>query len=598
MLHHLFRCLACSVLLLANPLWAQEDCANGVDDDGDGLVDLNDADACLCDALPLATDSLIPNPTFEVFDCNPAFFDQFACANAWYTATLSTPDFFEYGNFWNPWIPQPGAGVGAVGGYVLEEDSEYPGTCLLGALSSGVEYTYRMHIIGRSNMSTSTPALVLPPVDITLWGSATCPTWPPGPISTCPGDFGWTALATIPYVPDTLWGSVTTTFVAPFAVQAIIIGAPCDPPPAYTVASGNQPYVIYDDLELFASNTFSGTLTRTGGWCTNDLVLHAASDTSAATFQWYRDGVALVGSTDSLLHLAEDSLGTGIYQVRITFGNRCLLRSITIVDDVLPVIQFTATPLTGCAPLSVAFTDQSTADTLSSVQWSFGDGDSSSTFSPVHQYTTPGTYSVSVHVEGSNGCSADSTAQDLVLVLPTPEADFTFGPQPTDIYTTEQHFVSTSSADVVAWAWTFASGTPANDTVPQPTVSFPAEEAGSYAVQLVVTNAFGCTDTAAALVVVNGSLSLYGPNAFTPNGDGVNDDWRPLWRDLDPRDYHLRIFDRWGEEVWTSTDALLGWDGSYKGQAPKNDVYAWKLEGRDTVDRRTLTVFGHVTVLR
>lgn len=596
MIQRSIRACASTILLMATPLLAQEICTNGIDDDGDGLVDLNDADACLCDTLAMDTDSLIPNPTFEVFDCNPAFFEQFACANAWYSATLSTPDFFEYGNFWNPWIPQPPSGVGAVGGYVLIEDPELVGTCLLSPLATGVEYTFRTRIIGRSSVSTTTPAVVLPPLNITLWGYAQCPTWPAGPISTCPGAFGWTSLATIPYVPDPQWDQVSATFIAPFPVQAIVIGAPCDQPPAYSAATGVTPYVIYDDVELFTTAAFNGTLTRTGGWCTDDLVLHASADTTAATFQWYRNGVALVGRTDSLLHLAVDALGIGTYQVRISVGARCLLRTLVIGPDVLPVVDFGAAPISGCAPLRVQFTNASTADTLSSVRWDFGDGDTSTTFAPEHTYTTPGMYPVGLRVNGSNGCTADSTMQDLVQVLAPPDAGFAFTPSPTDIHATELSFTSTSSADVVQWAWSFAAGFPAVDTLPDPTVRFP-EEGGSSPVELVVTNAEGCTDTLLAFVVINGQLSLYGPNAFSPNGDGINDEWRPVWRDLDPNYYHLRVFDRWGEEVWSSTDALLGWDGRCKGGAPKNDVFAWKLEARGAVQHEALTVFGHVTVL-
>ncbi len=592
------RSLVWCSLLLTVPLQAQEICDNGVDDDGDGLVDLNDVVACTCSAVPEATDSLIPNPTFEVVDCDPAFFEQFACAHDWYSGSGSTPDFLQFGNFNIPWIPAPAAGIGYVGGYVSQEDPEYPGTCLLQPLVDGTDYTFRMHIAGRSRVNQFVYAPVLPPVDITLWGLAACPAWPPGPTSACPGNFGWTALATAPYVPDTVWGQISMSFTAPFAVQAIMIGAPCDPPAEYSVDSGNSPYTIYDDLELFASSSLSGTLARTGGWCTDDLVLHASSDTSAATFQWYLNGVALVGNTDSLLHVSEDGLDTGTYQVRISLGSLCLTRAIAIGPDVLPEIHFTATPVTGCAPVVVTFNNTSTADTLSSVRWDFGDGSTSTTLSPVHTYTTPGTYDVSLRVNGSNGCVADSTVLELVQVDSVPQAGFTFGPQPTDVFSTEQSFVDASSADVMSWAWTFASGAPSTDTVPDPIVRFPGNEAGSYPVQLVVANSYGCTDTARAVVTIEGSFSIYTPNAFTPNGDGINEGWRPIWKDLDPTTYLLRIFDRWGEEVWASTDAYMAWDGSVSGQAAMNDVYVWKLEARDTVERMRHRLFGHVTVLR
>lgn len=594
------RYIVLSSFLIALSAQAQEICDNGVDDDGNGLVDLNDASTCACTAISEATDSLIPNPSFEVHDCWPSMFEQLACATGWYPGTAGTPDYMYFGDAWISWIPQPPAsnGNGAMGGHMNRDESEYAGTCLLEPLTNGATYTFSMAICGRSRITQSAIAPVLPPADVTLWGYVDCPIWPAGPVASCPGDLGWTALGTIAYVPDTSWAEVSMTFTAPFAVQAIMIGAPCELPVEYAQEIyGNSPYVLYDRPEITTTG-MNGSLTRTGGWCTDDLVLHASADTSAATFQWYLNGVALVGNTDSLLHLSDEGWDAGIYQVRISLGTLCITRVIDIGPDEPPVIHFTATPGTGCAPVVVTFNNTSTADTLSTVNWDFGDGSSSTTISPIHVYTTPGTYDVSLRVNGSNGCTADTTVLELIHVDSVPQAAFTFGPQPTDIFAAEQWFVSISSPDAVSWAWTFTSGDPTTDIIPDPIAHFPGNNAGSYPVQLVVTNSDGCADTAFAFVTINGYFSLYGPNAFTPNGDGINDEWRPIWRDLDPKSYRLSIFDRWGEEIWTSTDAYSGWDGSYKGSAAKIDVYEWKLEARDAVQRRPHQVFGHVTVVR
>jgi gliding motility-associated-like protein len=72
------------------------------------------------------------------------------------------------------------------------------------------------------------------------------------------------------------------------------------------------------------------------------------------------------------------------------------------------------------------------------------------------------------------------------------------------------------------------------------------------------------------------------PNTFTPNGDGSNDIFYPRGKGLE-RVRTLRIFDRWGEIVFEKRDfplnnAAYGWDGTYKGNKPKADVYVYQVE--------------------
>ncbi len=64
------------------------------------------------------------------------------------------------------------------------------------------------------------------------------------------------------------------------------------------------------------------------------------------------------------------------------------------------------------------------------------------------------------------------------------------------------------------------------------------------------------------------------PNAFTPNGDGVNDTFGPVYQCYFA-DYRLRVFNRWGQEVFTSTDPAVGWDGRVSGSDAPSEVYIW-----------------------
>ena len=86
----------------------------------------------------------------------------------------------------------------------------------------------------------------------------------------------------------------------------------------------------------------------------------------------------------------------------------------------------------------------------------------------------------------------------------------------------------------------------------------------------------------------------YVPNSFTPNGDGINDVWYPTGNAIDLASYHLEIFDRWGEQIYASTDPAKGWDG---GEAPIG-VYVFHANVVDGITKDKHEFYGHVTLFR
>ena len=117
------------------------------------------------------------------------------------------------------------------------------------------------------------------------------------------------------------------------------------------------------------------------------------------------------------------------------------------------------------------------------------------------------------------------------------------------------------------------------------------EETTTYTVQLTDTN--GCKVTDVVTVVLDGAL--YVPNTFTPNGDGINDQFFALGKEI--TDFRLSVFDRWGERIFEAA-ALEGfWDGTYNGVESPIDTYVWRVDysernGDDHV------LFGHVNLVR
>lgn len=293
----------------------------------------------------------------------------------------------------------------------------------------------------------------------------------------------------------------------------------------------------------------------------------------------------------------------GVYTVALTMTNELGCSATLAIPNAitahgLPVVTFFVEPDSGCAPLDVRFTNTTDPGMIGGCVWNFGDGASSSACSTEHTYTESGNYTVSLTVNSPAGCEGDTTLFHLVHVDPSPTASFTFGPQPTDFYHPEITFTDGSSTDVIQWNWHFPEGSPESASSTSVPVLYPNDGGNTYPAELAVTNEYGCTDTLRAMVIIDGVHSVHAPNAFTPDGDGLNAVFLPIIRDDVPSEHDLRIFDRWGREVFRTNDPAEGWDGSVKGAAPKTDVYVWKLRSRDRIDGITREYTGHVTVLR
>lgn len=112
------------------------------------------------------------------------------------------------------------------------------------------------------------------------------------------------------------------------------------------------------------------------------------------------------------------------------------------------------------------------------------------------------------------------------------------------------------------------------------------------------TDLNGCSDTTTLLVNVRFEITFKMPNAFTPNGDQANDIFRPVYKGNVFRDYHLAVYDRWGERVFDSYVPGEGWDGRLFGSVPlQSDVYVYILEYELTTGEKGVEK-NQVTLLR
>ena len=113
---------------------------------------------------------------------------------------------------------------------------------------------------------------------------------------------------------------------------------------------------------------------------------------------------------------------------------------------------------------------------------------------------------------------------------------------------------------------------------------------------VVVKDALGCIGTSSVLVKVYKGITYYVPNAFTPNGDGINDTFKAIAPGIKQTNY-FRIYNRWGKLVFQSNNNNSGWDGKYLGVPQPNAVYVWEIKGTD-VAGKIIELKGIVTLIR
>ncbi len=229
------------------------------------------------------------------------------------------------------------------------------------------------------------------------------------------------------------------------------------------------------------------------------------------------------------------------------------------------------------------------ADTTSCYGDAYNDG--SITVVPINFVNAPYTYSIdggagqfsetfynlsadvhSLHIVSNNGCVTDT-----VIEVPEPIEGFV-EVMPTDTITMagetlqmSSTFINYPTSSISAYVWSPSYGLTCGDC---PNPVFNGYNSTTYVLTVIYHN--GCIATASTDITVNGNPPIYVPNAFTPNGDGSNDVFYLYSQQVKEMD--LKVFNRWGEKVFESTNQFYGWDGMYKGVQQPMAVYTYVVE--------------------
>ncbi len=267
---------------------------------------------------------------------------------------------------------------------------------------------------------------------------------------------------------------------------------------------------------------------------------------------------------------------TTTYTVTLNDGCGTSTAPVTVTVNPLPTAQIGGA-ISGCMPLAVNLLDQSviTTGNISAWLWNFGDGHTANIQNPLNTYDTSGLYTVSLIVTSAAGCTGTVTMSDYINVFPLPVANFETEPPFSDVLNPRIHFYDRSLRPY-HWVWDF--GDNSGSVEENPIHLFP--DAGLYNTCLMVTSINGCVDTICEMLKINPVFTFYIPSAFTPDGDGHNDQFTPVGTGI--IDYTMDIYDRWGESLFETKDLAKPWDGKKNagdaiGDTYKEDVYVYRI---------------------
>ena len=296
-------------------------------------------------------------------------------------------------------------------------------------------------------------------------------------------------------------------------------------------------------------------------------------------------------------------LGTMFHPELANVGNNILTYQIqnwlcpdtkTVNIKTSKVIQPTVSVVNniGCAPVQAIFVANTN---LGKGEWLFGDGTKFTGLNAAHVFTAPGTYTACFSYVSNEGCVAPNQTITSIEVYEQPKPDFTV---PKEVYITDSKIQATNKTSNVGnytYVWNVSNTVSVNSV----NLTFDTPKIGYYEITLTAKSVKGCAASITKTVEVKNEFNVYLPNTFTPNEDGLNDYFKPVFSDygISSECYRLEVYDRWGQLLFTTFDINKGWDGKVKGEVCKDGVYVYKIRFCD-IEKTMYNQIGHVTLLK
>jgi minor extracellular serine protease Vpr len=332
----------------------------------------------------------------------------------------------------------------------------------------------------------------------------------------------------------------------------------------------------------------SGTLNNpsTNLLCEGSNVVLTA--TGGSTYQWLLNGGAIAGANSSSYSATQP----GTYTVNVSSANGCsslAAGSVTLQLVQRPIANFSYDKY--CAGFATQFNNQSNISNSNVVtyNWNFGQGQGTSILAnPSYTFSSPSVYNVTLIVSPVP-CPAlvSSVTKPVTIVAPPPNQRYTSlnAIENRDLQLEGRSFGGAS------YNWSPASGLN-NATISNPIFNFNAEV--DYTI--TITTGIGCVIKDTQLVRVFKAKEIYVPKGFSPNGDGSNDKIFPRLVGVRLLTY-FKVFNRWGQLLYQTSNENEGWDGYFKGTKQPMEAYVWIAEGID-VDNNIIKRTGTFLLLR
>jgi gliding motility-associated-like protein len=257
-----------------------------------------------------------------------------------------------------------------------------------------------------------------------------------------------------------------------------------------------------------------------------------------------------------------------------------------------PTVSITG--MNACAEVPIQFGSNAKVNrgSITSYSWNFGNGFTSNIANPLQAYSTDGAYNVSLTVVSDKGCSTTSSTLPI-NVLPKPVADFTGEYLLSRGLETDWKFTFTGK-NTDTYNWSFQDGQTSTSSVP---FFMTFSGTGDFKTMLIASNASGCADTIWKNIFLKPELLFHLPNAFTPNVDGLNEEFKPF-QSFGMSKYRMTIVNRWGEILFYSEDPSVGWKGlDAEGEPVMEGVYAYAITFR-YIDGVMHAYKGTVTIIK
>lgn len=281
-----------------------------------------------------------------------------------------------------------------------------------------------------------------------------------------------------------------------------------------------------------------------------------------------------------------DTAGNYLVHLSAISDEGCIDSTVNMID-IHPLPHSDFNTMNVCLTDSAGFSNLSTGPfPITNYNWLFGDGSTSSSEITSHLFSQPGNYNVELKVEDIHGCKDKHTS--VVSIYEMPVARYSY--EPLNCKGIPEIRLINESEKGIQWFWNFYDGTVSNDKNP----SHLYKATGSYMLSLLATSEKGCSDSVSGELTINAEYFFWIPNTFTPNGDGINDVFIPVFGNIS--EYEMTIFDRWGNAVYKTSNPGKGWDGNVNNLKSQTGIYVYKILFKDLcgdTDER----LGHVCLL-